>query len=331
VSDGLISITTSSRSAFRRCPQKWWWQYVDGYRKRGETPDALWFGIGIHEALASWYRQGLIRGPLPADTFDDWCGDEERHIRASYADHEYGEFDEAKYENARELGTDMLNGYVRRYGRDTDWDVLAIERPFRVKVRHEGRPIAKFMSTWDGVYRDRIDGQVYLMEHKTASAVQLSFLELDDQAGSYWAFAGPILRKEGVLGPDEQIAGITYNYLRKSLGDERPVDRAGNSLNKDGSISKRQPVERYVRHIVERSPREIASQVNRLANEAFLMTEMIERRIPVTKNTSKECTFCEFFTVCKQHERGGTSWKTVMAAEFDQANPFDRYALKSAA
>jgi hypothetical protein len=200
-----------------------------------------------------------------------------------------------------------------------------------MRVIHDGTAIAYFMSTWDGVFRDKLDGLVYLMEHKTATQVQTSYLELDDQAGIYWAFATAVLRADGTLGPDEKIAGIVYNILRKSKGDDRPTNEQGECLNKDGTVSKRQPINRYTRHIVERSDRERRTQVRRLADEASIMRRVMDGDIPVTKNTSKDCSFCEFFTACKSHERGGNAWKSVMNAEFDQVDPFDRYMKTASA
>lgn len=328
---GLPIVTTSSRSAFRKCPQKWWWTYVEGWRKRGDHADALWFGIGVHESLAQWYGKGLERGEHPADYFEEWHGEEERFISAAYSDHDREEGEAAKYEKALDLGTNMLEGYIDKYGEDEDWDVLAIERPFRMRVMYHGEPIAYFMSTWDGVYAYMPTGEVFLMEHKTATAVQTAYLELDDQAGIYWAFASKVLQADGTLKPGQQISGIMYNFLRKSMGDERPINERGESLNKDGTVSKRQPTERFSRHLVERSDKEIKTQVRRLADDIAVQQAVVEGKIPLTKSTGKDCTFCEFFLACKTHERGGNAYKAVLAAEFDQSDPFDRYVKSAAA
>ncbi len=294
-----------------------------GLVSKYEEPDALWFGIGIHEALAQWYKPGLRRGVQPAAYFRQWCGDEMREIAANYNDRDsvWGE-DAPKYEDALELGVAMLEGYIDEYGKDPDWDVIATEYPFEVNVTHEGETVAVFASVWDGVYRDRSDGLLYLMEHKTARQISTSYLALDDQAGAYWAVAGTFLRAKGVLRPDEEIAGITYNFLRKSMPDERLVNDEGLSLNKDGSVSKKQPTSRFLREVVERSPAEQQTQLLRMADEVRVMNAMRDGTIPVYKNTNRDCTFCQFFTMCTLHERGGESWKTVMKAEFVQQNPY---------
>jgi hypothetical protein len=292
-----------------------------GLAPRFETPDALWFGIGVHLALADWYQKGTKRGPSPADTFEEWVEGEFRAIRAT------GTWDqEPKYEDAAELGVAMLKGYVDRYGTDQDWDVIAIEQPFKVKIANDGKPVAYFQSTWDGVYRDRGNGnKVFLMEHKTASQISTSYLELDDQGGSYWAVAAPVLRKRGVLRPGEEIEGITYNFLRKTKPDTRPQNARGEYLNLNGEVSKKQPPPAFVREVVYRDARENAQQMKRIADEVAVMNAMRDGVIPVTKSTTKDCTFCTFFNMCTLHERGGDSWLEVADADFIRQNPYERY------
>jgi PD-(D/E)XK nuclease superfamily len=369
VGNTLPIVTTSERTAFRRCPQFWWWKYREGLSPLDETPDSLWFGQGIHIALAAWYQKGKRRGPHPADTFEAWVGEEIREIRAAYADHDREWYDEPKFEEASELGINMLEHYVETYGKDPRWRVLATEEPFRVLVSRRGTPVARFMSTWDGVIRDEGDGRIYLVEHKTASQISLAYLELDDQAGVYWAVASNILRARKVLRPGEEIAGIVYNFLRKSRKDERPQDETGAYHNKPvkddyvtaltgvdgweaaqlrkmkldeldsiaaanhyrvlGKVSERQPPPLFVRHIVERLPSEQRRQMERLADEVTVMNAMRSGALPVFKNTTRECTWCMFFDMCQLHEHGGSDWQEIMRASYRRANPYDRY-IKSA-
>jgi len=331
MADTLPILTTSERSLFKKCPQAWWWRYREGLVKRGEAPDALWFGIGVHEALAAWYLKGERRGPHPAETFDTWVGEEIRFIRASMAERDTEWYDEPQYEDARSLGVAMLQGYVEKYGRDSDWDVIAIETPFRVRITRQGRPIGRFWSTFDGVYRDLSDGLVYLMEHKTAASIDTAYLEIDDQGGSYFAVATQLLRARGILGPTEHIAGITYNYLRKSMPDDRPVNELGQSLNQDGSVSKRQPVPQFVRQVVERAPSEVRTQMARMADEVAVMNAVREGVIPLTKTPTKMCPrMCEFWDLCGLHERGSTrAIEAMKNSTFHSDDPYNRYRKSS--
>jgi hypothetical protein len=322
----LPVITTSERSTFKRCPQKWWWKYRDGYVPKGDTVDALWFGIGVHIALAEWYHKGYRRGQHPAKTFAEWAGEEGREIRAQHAEHETEWYDEPKWLDAVELGTDMLEGYVDKYGKDRDWQVIAIEQQFKVRVIRQNEAIAWFMSTFDGVFRSKYDGRVYLMEHKTASHIDLAYLELDDQAGAYWAVATAVLRGMKVLRPDETIAGIEYNFLRKAQHDPREQNEDGLYLNQNGEVSKRQSPARFVRETVERRPSEMQNQMNRLADEVTMMNMIRAGQVPLLKHTQKDCArFCEFFDMCRLHEHGTNNWLELAKALYNQFNPYERY------
>lgn len=317
----LPVVRTSERKSFRRCPQQWYWSYRMGLTPRHTDFDARWFGIGIHIALATWYKKGKRRGPHPADTFEKWCGEEIAYIRTAPAGNEW-EADEEKFWDARELGTSMLVAYVDTYGKDDSWRVLATEQPFKVKVSNGGKPVATFASTFDGVYFDEEDGQVYLMEHKTAAQINTAYLSLDDQGGTYFAVASRICQAKGWLPEGKRIAGITYNFLRKSKPDSRPRDAGGRYLNQDGSVSKRQPPAAFAREIIERKPAEVLSQMQRLADEVEVMNAIRRGDIPLTKNSTRECTWCDFFQMCQLHERGD-DWAEYARAGYTQRDPYE--------
>lgn len=233
----MLEMRTSERGSLKRCPQQWHWAQVEGLRPMRE-PNPLWFGSAVHEGLAAWYLPGLKRGPHPAETFQQHL-DGERQMLVTNED------EERQYVDARALGVDMLTRYVDLYGKDESWDVVATEhkgavvlpRP-EMKIFGHVRPHiprwVRYNFTWDGIYRDLEDGQLKLMEHKTAAAITTNHLAMDDQAGSYWAIASRTLVKQGILEPNEEIVGITYNFLRKALQDERPRNAEGYYTNKPG-------------------------------------------------------------------------------------------------
>jgi len=220
-------LRTSERGAFKRCVWRWEREYEEGWRPAIRQADAAWFGIGIHEALAQWYQRGMRRGQHPAAFFADWVGDEIAYARSYLGEN----FEDGVWLDAKDLGIAMMEGYVDHYGRDRSWHIIATERPFRIIIKRKGKPVAIFQSRWDGVLRSKADGRVYLLESKTTAQITLPYLEIDDQGGSYFAVASTILRAEGVLKPDEVIAGIIYNFMRKAMPDERPRNRAGQCLN----------------------------------------------------------------------------------------------------
>jgi hypothetical protein len=322
----LPVITTTERNTVKTCPQKWWWRFREGLVPNGEVADALWFGTGVHIALAEWYLNGYKRGPHPADTFEAWAGDEMREIRAQLTERDAEWYDEPKYMDAVELGIAMLENYVNTYGKDPGWQIIAIEQPFNVKVTSHGKAIAWFFSTFDGVMRSKDDGRIYLIEHKTASQIDLAYLELDDQAGGYWAVATAVLRGMKVLKPNEEIAGIVYNFLRKAKPDPRPRNADGAYLNLNGEVSKKQSSPPFVRHTVERNQGELRSQMQRLADEVTWMNAMRDGTMPVLKFTGRHCArFCDYFNMCKLHENGGDAWLELADSLYTRRSPYDRY------
>lgn len=300
-------LRTSERGTFKRCPQAWDWGNNQGLAaKRDSNP--LWFGQGIHIALAEWYQKGAARGPHPADTWEDFCADEERFIPTEYDE------DERKYVDAKELGIAMMEGYVEHYGDDEQWDVIATEQTFRLliadprQLRAPGeklKALVRYVGTFDGVYRDTDTGEIFLMEHKTAAGIQTEHLPLDDQAGSYWMAAGRVLRKQGLIGPKEHIAGITYNFMRKALPDDRPKNAKGEALNKDGSVSKRQSPANFLREVTWRSAEERATMERRIQAEALHMEAFRKGLLPMYKRPSRDCQWmCEFYKMCLLDEAG---------------------------
>lgn len=313
---------TVERRSFKRCMLQWQWAWRYGYRIKGKSSLPLWFGTGIHECLAQWYvGPGQKRGIHPADYWLDWVGEEVEQIRTAQSDN----FKEDIWVDARDLGEAMLVGYIERYGRDESWDVVAPEETFQIDIpfRNKEGVLAIYAGTFDLVYRDLSDGSIWLGEHKTAKAISTSHLGLDDQAGSYWAIASRVLQSRGVLKKGDRIEGIMYNFLRKGFSDDRLENEKGQKLNKDGSVSKNQPSPLFLRHPVDRTKAEQASQLKRIQDEVSWMD--IARRNPdrITKNSTQNCHWdCSFFDMCELHEKGGTQWEEFAKAVYVQQDPY---------
>ena len=237
-------IRASERVAFQRCQAAWWWRHREGLTRKGTPSTPLWFGTGIHLALARWYSgPGLKRGPEPAETWDDYSREMEMaYVRTDDPDDETV----AKYVDARTLGTSMMEGYRKLYGRDERWSVVRPERTFALDIPWPQNAknfwdaasvdpslvMATLVGTYDLVYLDTATNRYWLGEHKTAKAISTKHLTLDNQAGTYWATANAELRRDGLLPADGLLAGIMYNFMRKGLEDERPKDAEGYATNK---------------------------------------------------------------------------------------------------
>lgn len=313
-------IRTSERRSAKECLQAWQWAWREGLKPRGEEADHFWFGTGIHLAFSEWYSgPGLKRGPHPVETWEEYCRDAHRTMRLS------GHDDEAKWTDGVELGRSLLERYIDHYGNDDHWHIIAPEQTFQIDIpyRRKNGIMAIYAGTFDLVFRDLRTGRIKLGEHKTAANISLTHLQIDDQAGAYWAIAHKVLVSQGLIKESDRIEAITYNFVRKALPDVRPENEDGLKLNKNGTISKRQPKHPFLRYDVDRSPRERATQLRRIQNEATWMD--LARRHPdaITKNPRYDCARrCQFYELCEIHERGGRDFEDYKKAMFRVEDPY---------
>lgn len=327
-------LRTSERKSFKRCPQQWHWAWRQGLRRNGFTANALWFGSGIHLALAERYKyKGLRRGKNVLKVWRDYVNDEIAYVRTLPLG-SAGVDEEPVWVSALELGEAMLGEYLDRYGKDERWYWIATEqsleidiprpRGYRVSVLNAESPLVTYGMTFDGAARDEASqhGDLWLFEHKTAKAIMLQHLSLDDQAGSYWAFAHDALLRAGLITAKQHLEGIMYNFLRKAKPDSRPRNAAGEYLNKDGSVSKSQPSPLLVREPVHRTPTERRTQVARIQAEALAMEAYRTKQLPLFKTTTTDCAYmCQFYAMCELHENDD-DWREYRDAMFKVEDPY---------
>jgi len=308
--DRLPLIRHSERVAYKRCPKKWFWAWRMGLVPKHKTYGALDLGTWVHEAFADWYRHEDRDNVNLAGIFM------QAYTATALLAKEAGapQYALDKAEELAMLGEAMLTAYQKFYGAgDPDVNVIAAEIPLEFPITDsDGKLVALHKLKPDLVYADR-NGDVWLMEHKTAAQIRLGHLPIDDQARPYVAMAEPALRKAGVIGKRQYFKGVMYNFARKALPDERPKDAQGRSLNKNGSVSAKQPTPTFMRHPITltRAARRIA--LMRLRIETMLITDLtralhekaIDPRV-LTKTPHSSCEkLCPFFTMCVVEEQGG--------------------------
>lgn len=193
-------LTYSALNTFRNCPRKYKHRYLDHLR-RPERPDALAFGSVVHGALELWYRQPV---DMPTVTrlyrvFD--------YIDAQFSQREGDEKQKHQWHVARA----MFAGYVDRYEQE-EFEVIEVEKEFQAEIRNpETNRLSQTFTIAgkaDGIVR--VGGELYLLEHKTASAITSDYLErlwTDTQIALYSHY----LRELGY-----PIVGVIYNVLLKT-------------------------------------------------------------------------------------------------------------------
>jgi hypothetical protein len=301
----MEQVRSHERIDYKRCPKKWYWHWRKGLVPIGIRFGALELGTWVHEALAQWYECGTSQS-LPG-LLNAVSG---RSILAAKAANapEYVMDDAWKM---AAMGEAMLTHYQKVHGADNKVRVLAVEAPLEFNfVYPHGTVIHKLKP--DLVYVDE-QGDIWLMEHKTAAVIRTDHLVIDDQARPYMAMAERGLKKAGIIKADQYLKGIMYNFIRKALPDERETDEQGRSLNNDGTVSKRQPIP-----ILRRVPLVLTTQatniaLKRLKNEVYVINRLtrairngdIDPHI-IAKTPHSSCVkFCPYFAMCVTEEQGG--------------------------
>jgi RecB family exonuclease len=190
-------LTYSALNTFRNCPRKYKNRYLDNLRPR-ERAEALSFGSVIHTAIELWYRssdsESRLRDVLTyiADAFENRVVDSNQMVQWH-------------------LAKAMFRGYAERYATE-EFEIVEVEKEFVGEIRNPdtGRQSQTFRIAGkvDGIVRC-YDG-LYLLEHKTASTVDASYLDklwTDTQIALYCYY----LRELGY-----PIVGVIYNVLLKS-------------------------------------------------------------------------------------------------------------------
>ena len=192
-------LTYSALDCYRNCPRKYQLRYIDLLR-RPQQPASLAFGTAIHEALRRWYTLAADNRRLPA-VLD--------FIDFQYPNRAADAQEKANWHLARAL----LLGYAERYAPE-EFEVLHVEQEFEAEIRNPqtGRVSQTFTIAGkaDGIVRLRSDGELYLLENKTASMLTSDYLDrlwTDTQIALYCFY----LRQQGF-----PIVGVIYNVLLKS-------------------------------------------------------------------------------------------------------------------
>ena len=331
----MVRLRNSERGTHKTCPYQWWWGIRQGLKPR-QTGKARWFGQGIHLALAHYYQPGLKRNTDMVDVWRNFAREEAEVLRTR------GAFDEEQWTDAYELGEAMLIHYMKHWGSDDDWDVIHPEYQFQVRIPFDFDSISPAMAeilhdwladngfdteffeldgTFDGVYRSRRTKRIKLMEHKTAAQIRTEHLTKDDQAGTYGSVAQTKLHHDGILNKGENIREITWNFLRKAKPDDRPQNEDGHYLNKDGSVSRRQPADYFHREPVERTPRQVRTQLQRLKDEMNVMLGYRSGALRIIKNPRDHCSWCPFKEMCELHEIGA-DWEQYRDMLYRVEDPY---------
>lgn len=264
-----IKISPSQLDRFG-CRLAWHWGRL--YTPLKVAPP-LQFGTGIHYALEGWYRSGTD----PVALFTEWIDGEIKNISPEWED------DFERLYNDRTLGIAMLEGYLKEYQGKENFHVLATERTIERRLPNLGgseKLDCYVTGILDAIVRDRDNGNLYVLEHKTFTQFNLGQLFRDHQFVAEFWLAQKLLKK--MKSP---LVGVIYNGLRKQIP------------------SKRTKLKFFERHVIGINQ----SQVQWFLKRTYEMYRIIsDRNLAIYPEPGQvKCNWCEFSDVCAEFMRGG--------------------------
>ena len=191
---GRMTTTYSMWSLFRNCRKAAHWRYFEELVPLSRDRN-LYFGSLIHECLELWHRDRDLAAVL-------------EHIdRACVARSQ-----EPEQQRTWHLATAMMRGYATRYPAE-DFEVVALERTFEGSIVNPATGAQSRSFTLAGKVDGlvRMDGKHFLLEHKTAAAVDGDYLERLWTDFQITLYAHYLERTLGI-----PIAGVLYNILIKA-------------------------------------------------------------------------------------------------------------------
>lgn len=308
----------SERALWLRCRQAHHWGYTERLKPKVEAAP-LRFGSLIHGALEVRYPKGIKRGPHPTRTFKKLYDAElEKSLAFGFKDAD------GKWEDARELGIAMLDGYVEKYGMDQNYEVLATEQTFRTPIRVKGRTIAFYVGTFDGIWKDRTKRRLVIKDYKTTKndPTKNHHLTLDEQASTYMSFGTAWMVQQGLLKPGKFPSHMLYTFLKKQKPWSGPTNAKGQRLTATGKVAADQGGPLFHRELVYRDE----YQRNYFKNRATqTISEMLT--LPVYKSPGMfTCIGCQYRDICELDEDGADIGDLKKAA-FTTWEPYASHEL----
>lgn len=284
-------VSFSELTTARRCSFKHQASYVERWSKPQDPMSALGKGIAWHQVLEDHYNiimDAQKRGITDQGKIEARCRNKAMETVAGLPD-ELGE-----------LIWWMFDGYLRKWGTDPGWKILAVEHPAQVRLpTPAGRPSGFILKMKiDLVVKEHSTRRVKVIDHKSGKDLpHKKSLEIDDQFPLYvW---GLNLLGKNVFCAEYSAARTTR--LQADLKDpgSTPLD------------------ERFSRTPVYHTPKELGQ----IALEAYLTARARyeeQARVarlgvdPPRTTDSLRCQWdCDFYDACLAG-RKGIDWRNYL-------------------
>lgn len=225
-----IITTYSFWNSYRNCPRACSWRYLEELAPVERNMN-LRFGSLIHQCLESWHTNHDLAETL--EMIEKAC---------AYKRHE------PEVNAAWHLATSMMLGYAMRYPAES-FNVVELEKTFAGAMYNPDTGKASRSFTLAGKIDGlvEVDGEYFLLEHKTAATIDGEYLERLWMDFQILLYAYALEKHCGI-----RVAGVIYNILvkaklRQGQGEtelefqQRAAELAGKNKNGKTTATRKLP------------------------------------------------------------------------------------------
>lgn len=322
-------LSNSDRTCFKNCRRKWDLCSPNRQNWRAKKKSKpLWLGSLVHNCLEAFYG-----GTAP--TILDAYVEQVKLIPKS---------EQLEFWDELQLAGIMVKHYGYMYPTldCEDFDVLAVEMPFKIPLDDKGN---FFAGTFDGVMRSHITGGIEILEHKTFSMVKdYRMHAIDDQTSIYPAALNLLIQEGAVPGTTKAdfCDTVVYNGLWKKIPSELVALKNGSLAKKSYKVSTPQWIKNEIGtlpdnvkinvdfleeikdNVIRFFPRvrifrgkdDQQAAVQRLMGE---FREMNRKDLFLYHNPTTECSWkCSFVPVCAAMN-SGVDVEDILKSSYEQA------------
>ncbi len=279
-----LTVSWSELDAYRQCPKKHQLAYKQRWSKPPREDSALAKGNLIHEVLEAHYKALKAK---PGDMLNvlEAVGKCIDQMEARGVDKEM-----------IDLVMWIYEGYVKMYGLDEDWEILAVEHTIIQPLMAHPNVKSRFdlKAKVDLIIKDKTNGLISIVDHKSCTNLpDDKELEFEDQFGLYEL----VLNRTGT-----PVFNTIHNALRtqRNQGDIHLPGTPGYK-----STMKAQPLDkRFLRSYMKRTKQELLTiemEAIHVFQKAYSPSNAHERHTD-SERCKRRCSFTE---ACLQARRAG--------------------------
>ncbi len=281
--DGQKNISFSQYSVYESCPYRWYLTYGKGIYLFSASINTV-FGTAIHEALQTYLTILFKESVKKADEFDV-LGLFEKRFREEYVkelQNNGGVHFSTKEEMEEffEDGVQIIDQFKKKrtsYFSTRDYELLGMEIPILVELKEDSNKFL-FQGFVDFIYRDKLEGTVYIEDFKTSTKGWRDYEKKDETKQSQILLYKNYFAKQFGVSPDSIVP--RFRILKRKLYENADFPQSRIQVHEpaNGKSKVHQAVQKLVNFV----------------NDCYNEDTTPKEKQYVKKSSGNNCRFCPF-------------------------------------